>query len=75
MHRQSSKDTTMQNDVYTTAKQLGVNTPYAVGHFNGHWQLVRLRDYAILWEGCCSFDMMCAKLFQLGKSATDVTIL
>ena len=64
---------TEQKDVYTTAKEMGLTQPYACGWYNHPdcgfgWQVVRMRDNAILYqsgEGVTE-EQLKAHLFDLG---------
>ena len=66
---------TIQKDVYETARQMNVTRKYAVGVYNFHWQIVRVRDYAILFEAECSEDAVKAELFSLGINKEDVAFI
>ena len=66
---------TTQKSVYETARQMGITRRYAVGMANMHWQIVRVRDYAILFEAECSEDAVKAELFSLGINKEDVAFI
>lgn len=69
------KAMTTQKDVYETARQMNVKAKYVVGMCNFHWQIVRMRDYAILYEAECSEDHIKAELFSIGISKEDVSFI
>lgn len=80
----------MQNDVWTTAKQMKVNTPYVCGwagnmEYGFGWQVVRMKDNAILrmigstQKGQLgvldAFEHVKAALFDMGISKNDVSFI
>jgi hypothetical protein len=66
---------TTQKSVYETARQMGITRKYAVGMADMHWQIVRMSDYAILYEGQCDEDYVMAELFRIGINKNDVAFI
>lgn len=82
---------TTQNDLYTTAKNMKVDTPYVCGWVcdsEGRygWQVVRMKDYAILamigsmpHSGQLgvvhAFSQVKAAMFDMGINCNKVTFL
>jgi len=70
----------MQKDVYTTAKEMGVTQPYACGWFNHPdcgfgWQVVRMKDNAVLYQGNVTQTEIKARLFDMGISKNEIVFI
>lgn len=70
----------MQKDVYTTAKEMGVTQPYACGWFNHPdcgfgWQVVRMKDNAVLYQGNATQTEIKAWLFDMGISKNEIVFI
>ena len=66
---------TTQKSVYETSRQMGITRKYAVGMADMHWQIVRMADYAILYEGEGDIDYVMAELFRIGINKDDVAFI
>ncbi len=71
---------TEQKDVYTTAKNMGVTQPYACGWYNHPdcgfgWQVVRMKDNAVLIHSNCPTEVLKARLFDMGIGKKEIAFI